>query len=41
MLREDARPAAKGITMTAAQLKRKLRNSPFASLQWRILHGGS
>jgi hypothetical protein len=39
MIRLDARPAAKGTTMTAAELKRKLRNSPFAPLQWRILHG--
>jgi len=27
--------------MNAAQLKQKLRNSPFASLQWRILFGTS
>jgi hypothetical protein len=30
-----------GTTMTAVELKRKLRNSPFAPLQWRILFGGA
>jgi hypothetical protein len=42
MLLPDALPCGeRRFEMTAAALKRKIRNTPFAPLSWRILNGGS
>jgi hypothetical protein len=42
MLLPDALPCGeRRFEMTAAALKRKIRNTPFAPLSWRILNGGA